>query len=153
MKKFLIIFLVLFATTAFAQENKPVDSVEFCTVKYKVPKDGVAKFPTEIKGDNYRMIWLYMKPELFKTLPEQFIGQLGAQMSEFNKVPVTVYLLNKQATGYKISFKKDNELHHQIIAYGVVNGQPVLVQLSLNTEPKTNNDIPEFPRQIVSLTN
>jgi hypothetical protein len=54
--------------------------------------------------------------------------------------------------GYKISFKSDNGTSYQIIAYGVANGQPVLVQLSLGKEPKTNDDIPEFARQIIKLT-
>jgi uncharacterized protein YfeS len=63
-------------------------------------------------------------------------------------------LLGEEAKGYKISFKNESikKRGYQIVAYGVANGQPVLVQLSLNKEPKTDEDLPDFPRQIVKLS-
>ena len=38
------------------------------------------------------------------------------------------------------------------MAYGYANEQLVLVQLSLDREPKTDEDIPAFPRQIIRLS-
>jgi len=89
---------------------------------------------------------------MLQSVPEQFISQMAGQMKKFKKEPITCYLLDNEVKGYRISFKKDNGAAYQLIAYGIANGQPVLVQLSLDSEPKSNEDIPEFPRQIIRLT-
>ena len=93
-----------------------------------------------------------MNEQMLQSMPDQFVNQMSGQMKKFKKEPITCYMLDKEVKGYKIIFKKDNGTGYQLIAYGVANGQPVLVQLSLNNEPKTNDDIPEFPRQIIRLT-
>jgi len=89
---------------------------------------------------------------MLKTMPDQFVSQVAARMKKFKKEAITLYLLNEEVEGYKISYKSDGKLDYQIIAYGVANGQPVLVQLLLDREPETNNDIPEFARQLIKLT-
>jgi len=95
-----------------------------------------------------------MNDEMFRgNLPEQFISQIETGLKDVKKVPLKVYILKKPAKGYEISFKTDDGIRYRILAYAVVNNQPVLIQLSLNNEPKTNEDIPDFPRQIMSLTN
>ena len=93
-----------------------------------------------------------MNDQMLQVMPDQFVNQMAGQMKKFKKEPITCYLLDKEVKGYKISFKKDKVIGYQLIAYGVANGQPVLVQLSLDKEPKTNDDIPIFPRQIIRLT-
>lgn len=143
---------LLLTTTAFGQTSTKVDSLSFCFNKYKVPKGCIAESKYQVKCDNYSMDWLYMNKQMLQYMPDQFINQLAGQMKKFKKEPITCYLLDKEVKGYKISFKTENGTGYQLIAYGTVNGQPVLVQLSLNTDPKTNDDISEFPRQIIHLT-
>ena len=85
-------------------------------------------------------------------MPDQIINQMAGQMKKFKKEPVTCYLLDNQVKGYKISFKTDQGTSYQLMAYGLANEQLVLVQLSLNKEPKTDDDIPAFPRQMIRLS-
>ena len=77
---------------------------------------------------------------------------MAGQMKKFKKEPVTCYLLDNQVKGYKISFKTDQGTGYQLMAYGMANEQLVLVQLSLDKEPKTGEDIPSFARQMISLS-
>lgn len=141
---------LLLTTTAFGQTSK-IDSLTFCFNKYKVPTGCVAESEYQVKCDNYSMVWLYMNEQMLQYMPDQFINQLAGQMKKFKKEPVTCYLLDKEVKGYKISFKTDKGTDYQLIAYGIANGQPVLVQLSLDAEPKTNDNIPDFPKQIIRL--
>lgn len=151
MKQLFSMLLLLVALTASAQ--KQIDSLSFCSIKYKVPADAKAESEYQIQGSNYSMMWLYMNQQMMDAnLPEQFISQMEGQMKKFKKEPIAVFLLGNKVKGYKVNFKKDNGTGYQIIAYGTANEQPVLVQLSLNTEPKSNADIPEFARQIVKLS-
>ena len=85
-------------------------------------------------------------------MPDQMINQMAGQLKKFRKEPVTCYLLDNPVKGYKISFKTDQGTRHQLMAYGFANEQLVLVQLSLDREPKTDEDIPAFPRQIIRLS-
>ena len=152
MKQIMTILFLAATTFANGQEAKQIDSLSFCHNKYKAPTGCKTASEYQVQCDNYSIQWLYMNDEMFKTMPEQFVSQLAGQMKKFKKEPITPYLLDKEVKGYKISFKSDSGTQYQIIAYGVANGQPVLVQLSLDKEPKTNDDIPEFARQIVKLT-
>ena len=152
MKKIFTILILTTATTVWGQATKQVDSLSFCHNSYKVPTGCKAESEYQLQCSNYSIQWLYMNDEMLKTMPEQFVGQLESQMKKFKKQPITCYILDKQVKGYKINFKSDNGTTYQIIAYGVANGQPVLVQMTLDKEPQTNEDIPEFPRQIIKLT-
>ncbi len=152
MRQFLIALLLFFSATSFGQTTKQVDTLTFCFNKYKVPTGCTAQSEYQVQCVNYTMVWLYMNEQMLQSMPDQFVNPMSGQMKKFKKEPITCYLLDKEVKGYKISFKKDNGTGYQLIAYGAANGQPVLVQLSLNNEPKTNEDIPEFPRQIIRLT-
>lgn len=155
MKNILFFLVFLSTTTLFAQKKKQIDSLNFCSYKYKVPVGCKAESEYQISCDEYSMVWLYMNEEMFKAnIPDQFINSLKSQTNDFKKAPLEVYLLKQKVQGYKISFKTANgEIKYQIWAIGTINTQPVLVQLSLSTEPKNNNEIPDFPRQIITLTN
>ena len=153
MKQLFTTIFLFFSIVSFGQATKKVDSLSFCRNRYAVPQGCVAESEYQVECDNYSIVWLYMKEEMLTAMPDQFIDQMAVQMKKFKKTPITCYLLGKEVKGYKISFKGDKGTRHQLIAYGTANGQPVMVQLSLNEEPKTNDDIPQFPRQIIRLTN
>ncbi|MBP9883844.1 MAG: hypothetical protein KBF32_10595 [Chitinophagales bacterium] len=152
MKQILTILFLATTTIAYGQTSKQIDSLSFCHNKYKAPTGCKTESEYQLQCNDYSIQWLYMNDEMLKTMPDQFVSQLAGQMKKFKKKPITPLLLEKEVNGYKISFKSDSGTSYQIIAYGIANGQPVLVQLSLDKEPKTNDDIPEFARQIVKLT-
>lgn len=151
MKQLLTILLITTTMVVYGQASKQIDSLNFCNKKYKVPTECITESEYQAKCDKYLIQWLYMTNEMLETMPDQFVSQLAGQMKKFKKESITPYLLEQEVKGYKISFKSDGKTLYQIIAYGVANGQPVLVQLSLDKEPRTNDDIPEFARQIVKL--
>ena len=153
MKQILTILFLTVAVISYGQTAKQIDSLSFCHNKYKAPAGCKTESEYQLQCNDYSIQWLYMNDEMLKTMPDQFVSQLAGQMQKFKKESITPLLLDKEVKGYKISFKSDNGISYQVIAYGVVNGQPVLVQLSLDKEPKTNDDIPEFARQLIKLTN
>ena len=77
---------------------------------------------------------------------------MAGQLKKFRKEAISCYLLFNPAKGYKLSYKVDDGTVYQLIAYGIANEQPVIVQLTLDKEPKSNEDIPEFARQMIRLT-
>ena len=152
MKKILVMLVFVIANTVSGQEPKQIDSLSFCNIKYKIPAGCKAESEYQLDCDTFSIQWLYMNDAMLKTMPEHLVGQLEEQMREFKKEPIIPYLLGNKVTGYKVSYKVHNVLLYQLIAYGVVKGQPVMVQFTLNKDPKTNAVIPEFVRQIIRVT-
>jgi hypothetical protein len=152
MKPFLIFSLLFIAAGSFAQTPRNGDTISFCFIKYKIPTGCKATSEYRVKCDDYIMNWVYLTSQNVQTMPDQIINQMAGQMKKFKKEAVTCYLLDNPVKGYKISFKTDQGTSHQLMAFGIANEQPVLVQLSLDQDPKTNDDIPAFPRQIIRLS-
>ena len=118
-----------------------------------MPEGCTAQSEYQVTCDNYSMTWLYMTASMFdQHLPDQFIDQMAAQVKIIKKDSINCYLLGVAAKGCLISFKKGTGKAFQVIAYGIVNHQPVLVQLLLDKEPIKNEDIPEFPGHFIQLT-
>ncbi len=152
MKQFLFFSFLFITANAFAQNSGKGDTISFCFIKYKIPAGCKASSEYQVTCNDYSMTWIYLTPQTFQTMPDQIINQMAGQMKKFKKEPVTCYLLDNQVKGYKISFKTDQGTSHQLMAYGLANEQLVLVQLSLDKEPKTDEDIPAFPRQMIRLS-
>jgi hypothetical protein len=152
MRRLLTFLAILFGATAFGQTSNKVDSLEFCHVRFKVPPGCTAASRYQVICGDYSMDWLYMTPQMLQTMPDQFVNQLSKQLKDVKREPIRCYIFNNEVKGYKISFQGSQGTLYQLIAYGIVNDQPVLAQLSLNREPKTNEDIPPFPGQIIRLS-
>jgi hypothetical protein len=152
MKQLLFFSFLLIAASSNAQTPDSGDTISFCFIKFKIPSGCKAPSEYQLKCADYSMIWTYLTPQTIQTMPGRIINQLATQTKKFKKEPVTCYLLGNQAKGYRISFKTDQGTSHQLMAWGFANEQLVLVQLSLNKEPKTNEDIPTFPGQIIRFS-
>jgi|SRR5579863_2634121 len=152
MKQLLLFSFIFIVTSSFAQTPGNGDTVNFCFMKYKIPAGCKAPSEYQVKCDDYSISWIYLTPQTFQTMPGKVLNQMAVQMKKFKKEPVTCYLLGNEVKGYKISFKTDQGTSHQLMAYGYANEQLVLVQLSLDHEPKTDDDIPAFAKQMIRLS-
>jgi len=151
MKPFLLILFFFIAANAVGQTNKK-DTLTFCYIKYPVPAGCISEPNSSVKCDGWKLSWIYLNDEMLKTVPDQLVNQMAGQLKKFRKEAITCYLLFNPAKGYKLSYKVEDATVYQLIAYGIANEQPVIVQLNLGKEPKSNEDIPEFARQMIRLT-
>jgi hypothetical protein len=134
-----------------AQQIPKVDSIIFCNKKYAVPKGCIARPDYLVKCDDYAVTWLYPAKDTIQLMPNQIMTMLASKMEEFKKDSIICYLQGKNATGYKMSYKTDTGLVYQIISYGFIDEQPVMVWLILNRDIKTNEDLPKFVRQLMTI--
>jgi hypothetical protein len=150
MKPILVILFFLVATHAVGQTNK-TDTVTFCYIKYAVPAGCTAKPNSSVHCEDCVLTWIYLSAEMLKTVPDQLINQMAGQLQKFKKEAVSCYLLGNPAKGYRLSYQMQGIIVYQLIAYGIANEQPVIVQLSLNKSPQSDDDIPAFARQMIRL--
>ena len=150
-----------------------LDSVSFCSHKYKSPNGCKAKIESNWMGagdlpvtvvncGGFSLHWIYPNKNNLDSAANHMASDIMNVATMLEKKPIKAFLLGKEVKGYMVTFivkgdktlKVKDEKTVRVIAYGVVNNQPVVVRLSLSNtaEPKTNNDIPEFARQILTLT-
>jgi hypothetical protein len=149
--KTLMTSLLLLAVTALSaqMEGRP-DSISFCFNKYEIPSSWSRNGSFEIKKDDCDFSWMYVSDDNLLFACNGLLNKLETYPG-FSKGKISCFILNKRVNGYKVSFKRGNETIYQLIAYGIINEQPVLVQLALKKDPISNNDIPDFVYQIVRM--
>ncbi len=153
MKSILSSILILITASAIAQTSAKSDTVKFCYIKYALPAGCSLTSGSQVKCDDYSMAWIYLSYPLLQSAPGQTIDNMSHQLKKFKKESITCFLLDAPAKGYRMSYKTDQGTIYQLMAYGVANEQPVILQLILNKEPRSNDDIPAFARQIIRLNN
>ena len=151
MKSVLAFLFLLITANAIGQTNKP-DTVTFCYIKYPVPAGCTADPHSAVKCDGWKISWIYLSAEMLQSVPDQLVNQMAGQLQKFKKESISCYLLGSPAKGYRLSYQLQGVAVYQLIVYGIANEQPVIVQLSLNKSPRTNEDIPEFARQMIRFT-
>ena len=159
MKSICTLILLFCSSLAFGQTAAPITtstpapSVNFCGQNLEVTEGCTSTSPYQIKCDKYDMTWIYMDYAVMKTAPEEFARQMKREHKRTDMAPFECYISGKPAKGFKLSYMTDaGGMAYQLIVSGVANGQPVLVQLTLDIDPYKNEDIPALPRQIVQLT-
>jgi hypothetical protein len=145
------ILSILIASSAVCQTNK-TDTVTFCYIKYLVPAGCEAKPNSSVQCDGWKLSWIYLSVEMLQTVPDQLINQMAGQLQKFKKESISCYLLGSPAKGYRLSYQMEGVKVYQLIAYGIANEQPVILQLSLNKSPQSDEDIPVFARQMIKLS-
>lgn len=149
MRIILSILLVCSSLIPFAQTNS--DSISICKISLKVPDSITVNSEYEIRGKDFSMNWLYMEKNLLDTVPKLFVNQMAQKQQKFSKTPIKLFILDEPANGFKISYDQENHKAYQIIAYGKVNEQPVMIQLLMQKDPKNNTALPAFVRKIIRL--
>ena len=151
--KTLFTLLLLFVTSVtFAQTETPALKPNFCGRDLEVPDGCASASPFQLKCDKYELMWMYMDYAVMRTAPEAFAREMKKEHKKTDMTPFECFISGKPAKGYKLSYMmEEGGVAYQLIVAGVANGQPVLVQLTLDIDPYKNEDIPPVARQIVQL--
>ena len=152
MKIIMMWFLAICCLTLKAQTTRNDGTIDFCFRKFEIPADCSKTGNFEVKRKDFEFSWVYVSDDNLLFASNGLLKKLETY-KDFNKQKISCFILNKKVNGYKVSFKRGNETVYQIIAYGIIHDQPVMVQLGLKREPITNADIPDFAFQFVHLNN
>src|SRR4051812_327921 len=112
MKAMLIILLLRFATTAWAQDGlqhpQRIDSISFCSIKFKVPKECETQYnapnyivsegnnTTLIKCGNISLQWVYPDKDSLEVKGERMVAK-----NELKNNQIKPYVLDKEVKGFK----------------------------------------------------
>ncbi len=150
------------AVFADGQTTKQSNRFNFASKEFKIPANCqletsvVEEQQPKVRCENYSISWFPQKNATDKML-ESALDEASKNFAEaknFQKTPITVYLLGEEVNGFKISFENENsnQTRYSIIAAGRVNGQPLFLQLVTDREVKTDDDLSDFAKQIIKLS-
>lgn len=151
MKYILIIILSLCAVFAMAQSSQAVEEVRYCGYVIPVPEGCQANSDYEVTCDDFVIQWMYLEPDMLSFMPKQYLDQLDERLKKFKKRNIQLISFEKKIDGYLVSYKDAKEMKYKIVAFGMINDQAVLLNLSLPQEPLSNDDLPTVAKQFVKL--
>lgn len=144
----------LFTLTAVLISLLSLGQTQFVTLaSNKLPVPALCKVESELKVccDDYEVGWLYGDRQKVKGLQDSFL-ELSGMFGNAKKQRTDFYLFDKKVKGYKVSYQSDSKTVYQLTASGVVNNEPVWILISLAKDPVTNDDLPQFVRQIIRIS-
>lgn len=121
-----------------SQETKNLE-VNYAAIKIAVPENYIAKSEFEIRNDLFSAQWMYLSSEMFySNIQDQILAQMVSQLPLTEIGTVTFKSKGEGFTGKKY---KLNDNWYVIYASGIVNKQPLILNLGFRKEPKSNDDL------------
>lgn len=152
MKKLLLLLTLVAPLLATAQTAPAASTVNFCGQDLTVPAGCIIDNKYQVSCQDYQMLWMYLDYRMLKEFPAVYVRQQEKKHKHTETQPLECFILETPAKGYRLSYPTEaGGMAYELIAYGTAKGQPVLVQITLPTDPDKTADLPTLARQILRL--
>lgn len=122
-------------------QNSKVKKVNYASIEIDVPQNYIANSEYEIENDNFSAQWLYLSKEMFdQNIQNQIIKQFEDQTKAKEITEISFSSHGSMFNG-KIYKLNNTDLKYKVLASGIINNQPLVLNLSFKNEPKSNRDL------------
>lgn len=152
MKKSLLFlsFLTLAFCNLFGQDTE-IKKVHYAKTEIDVPTDYTAKDEYSIENNFFSAQWLYLSKEMVEQgVEKQIIHQFEGQLKYSKSTSVNFISNGGQFSGKKYQLNGDNKMKFRILAFGQVDGQPLVLNLGFKDDPKSNEKLDELMRKFIT---
>ena len=148
MKVKLLLPIIFFG---FLNSYAQIKTVNYAQTEIEVPKSYYAESEYEIKSDNFSAQWIYLSGEMFsKNMQLDILKQFEGQLKPDEVTEINFVSNGAKFTGKKLLLSKA-DLKYRIIAYGIINKQPLVINLGFKNEPKQNSDFDDLIIKFIKL--
>ena len=152
LKIIIIAFLIIGTLKISAQETEKIKELNYAGIKILVPNNCEAKSEYELLNcNNIDIQWLYLNEEMLKTVPTQFLTQFGSQSIVKKESDFKLKSFKSELSGKKFKLKSDGKITYRIIVSGIVNNQPLLLNIGTENDIIKNTDLNEFLMKIINV--
>lgn len=138
--KITLIALIFIYSITYSQ-NKTVNKVNYANIEIDVPQNYKANSEYEVENDNFSAQWLYLSKEMFdQNIQNQIIKQFEDQ-TKAKIISEISFSSNGSIFNGKIYTIDNTNLKFKIVASGIINNQPLVLNLSFKSQPKSNKDL------------
>jgi len=152
MKIFLIIVLTAITVNSFAQENDSIKKVSYCGKEFDIQNECPTNSKYELICEDYQIQWVYFPDHMLSMVYENTLRNIEQKMNIIEKKEIKLKSLKKKISGYLLTYIDSNgEAKYRIIASGKVKKQSLILNIGLNEEPLSNQNLPDFVKNFVML--
>jgi hypothetical protein len=132
MNKLLIVFCLLLSLNGFSQSEKEFRVLDYANYKIEVPRHCSAISKHELLDcDGTSIQWTYYDRKGMKSASEQLVNKISEQCK--SKEQIEVISFGAPLKGYRFTCKQPGS-QSRIIVYGVVNKQPLILNVASEDE-------------------
>ena len=140
----LILFYLTLTITRIYGQDKETKKVSYAKTLIDVPKDYDSKDAYSIESNLFSAQWLYLSKEMVeKGVQKQMIKQFEKQLKYSESSDIKFISNNAQFSGKKYQLKGDGNLKYKILAFGTVDGQPLILNMGFKENPTLDQEFDE----------
>jgi hypothetical protein len=138
-------------STLFGQTTE-IKKVKYSKTEIKVPANYNSKDDYSIENDLFSAQWLYLTKEMVdQSVNKQIIEQFEGQLKYSKSTSVDFVSNGGQFSGKKYQLKGDSKLKFRILAFGSVDGQPLVLNLGFKDDPKSDKKFDELIKKFIQF--
>jgi hypothetical protein len=145
------VFLTLTMIRMYGQSIE-TKKVSYANTLIDVPKDYDSKDEYSIESNLFSAQWLYLSKEMVeKSVQKQMIKQFEKQLKYSESSDIEFISNNAKFLGKKYHLKGDSNLKYKILAFGTVDGQPLILNMSFKENPTLDQEFDEVEKQFIQF--
>lgn len=138
-------------STLFGQTTE-IKKVKYSKTEIKVPANYNSKDDYSIENDLFSAQWLYLTKDMVdQSVNKQIIEQFEGQLKYSKSTSVDFVSNGGQFSGKKYQLKDDSKLKFRILAFGSVDGQPLVLNLGFKDDPKSDEIFDELIKKFIQF--
>lgn len=152
MKYYLTLYSIFLALTIQAQNNEIITQVNFAGEQIPVPENcSTDSEYALIDCQGTSVQWLYLNEEMLGEVVEQYVTQMGAQHGVRNIGQVKILSFGSELKGDTFERKHADGISYNILASGIVNQQPLLLNIVSDKQLKDTDDLSAFLKSFIEI--
>ncbi len=152
MKKILTIAILLLISFFSFGQTKGFKEIQYVRTEIAVPSNYFAKDEYSIENENFSAQWLYLNNEMVEQGAADQISKQFEDQIKFSK-STTIRLISNNGLliGKKYELKNNEKLKYKIIAFGTIDGQPLILNMGFKDDPELSKDSDELIKKFIMI--
>ncbi len=152
MKKYILLSFLIFTFFNLLGQNTEIKIVKYANTEIDVPPNYNAKDEYSIENNTFSAQWLYLTKDMVEQgVEKQILAQFEKQI-KYSKASNIEFISNEgQFSGKKYQLKDDINFKYRILAFGLVNGHPLVLNLGFKDDPKSDEKFDELMKKFIQI--
>ena len=134
-------------------QNTIIKKVIYANIEIEIPANYKANSEFEIENDKFSAQWLYLSKEMFEQQVQNQIIKQFEKQTQAKEISVMNFTSNGVMFKGKKYKLKNTDLKFKVLASGIINNQPLVLNLSFKNEPKSNADLDQLMQNFIKIEN
>jgi hypothetical protein len=153
MKLNITLFAFIFICLNTYSQNTIIKKVIYANIEIEIPANYKANSEFKIENDKFSAQWLYLSKEMFEQQVQNQIIKQFEEQTQAKEISVMNFTSNGVMFKGKKYKLKNTDLKFKVLASGIINNQPLVLNLSFKNEPKSNADLDQLMQNFIKIEN